>query len=182
MSRALLLIDPQIDFISGSLPVPDAEKSMNSLANYLRENPSRYILKIITLDWHPRDHVSFKENGGEWPVHCVSHSQGAAVWPELFSAIHADNAETVCLTKGDKSYKDEYSIFQNPETLRRFISLIKKRRIRDIDVCGLAGDICVLNTLKDGISLNLPVSFHLLKDFSPSLDGGKSLDEFLENS
>ncbi len=181
MSRALLVIDPQTDFISGSLPVPGAEKAMDSLADFLLKNPSRYALKAITLDWHPWNHSSFTDYGGQWPAHCVAFSQGAAVWPRLYAALHADQAEPVCLTKGITPQKEEYSVFQNPDSSRRFISLVKKYRIRDIDICGLAGDFCVLNSLKDGVSLGLPARFNLLREFSPSLDGGKSLDDFMEN-
>lgn len=181
MSRALLLVDPQIDFITGSLPVPEAEKAMGELASHLLDNPSLYALKIITLDWHPWNHCSFEENGGLWPRHCVCHSPGASVWPGLFAAIHAGPAETVCLTKGEKSYQDEYSILQSPDMARRFSSLVKKLRIREMDVCGLAGDICVLNTLKDLRDLNLPVKINILKEYSPSLDGGASLQDYMEN-
>lgn len=35
--RMLLIVDPQIDFITGSLPVPGAEDAMNALALYLQE-------------------------------------------------------------------------------------------------------------------------------------------------
>lgn len=181
MSRALLLIDPQTDFISGSLPVPGAEEAMSRLADFLLDNPSRYALKIITLDWHPWNHSSFADNGGQWPAHCVAFSQGAAVWPRLYTALHTDGTDPVCLTKGVTPEKEEYSIFQNPDSARRFISLIKKFRIKDIDICGLAGDFCVLNSLKDGVNLGLPAKFNLLKQFSPSLDGGKNLKDFAES-
>lgn len=34
-NKILLIIDPQIDFINGTLPVPGAEGAMNSLADYV---------------------------------------------------------------------------------------------------------------------------------------------------
>lgn len=181
MSRALLLIDPQNDFINGSLPVPEAEEAMNALAAWLMENKGRHMLKMVTLDWHPWTHSSFQENGGQWPRHCVAYSQGAAIWPALHQALLADSSELAFLHKGDKPAKEEYSIFQNADSARRIMSLIKKLRIKDLDVCGLAGDICVLNTLRDSLAFDWMPKFHLLRDFSPSLDGGKALDEFMEN-
>lgn len=41
-NRLLLIIDPQIDFITGALPVPDAEKAMDALAEYLLRNNHDY--------------------------------------------------------------------------------------------------------------------------------------------
>ena len=35
MNRLLLIVDPQIDFISGSLAVNGAAKAMDALADYL---------------------------------------------------------------------------------------------------------------------------------------------------
>ena len=49
-----------------------------------------------------------------------------------------------------------------------------------VDVCGIAGDICVLNTLKDGIALYGKEKFNVLTDFCPSLDGGKALSDYLK--
>ena len=34
----LIVVDPQIDFISGSLPVPGAAEAMNQLADYVKAN------------------------------------------------------------------------------------------------------------------------------------------------
>lgn len=181
MSRALLLVDPQNDFINGSLPVPGAEEAMSTLAAWLEENRFLYSLKMVTLDWHPWTHSSFLENGGKWPRHCVAFSHGASVWPVLHKALHADNAPLAFLQKGDKSEREEYSIFQNSDSARRIISLMKKLRIKKLDICGLAGDFCVLNTLRDAMALALMPQIHILKDFSPSLDGGKALDEFMES-
>ena len=64
MNKMLLIVDPQIDFISGTLPVPQAAPKMDALADYVREKAHEYKLKVLTADWHPYDHCSFKENGG----------------------------------------------------------------------------------------------------------------------
>lgn len=56
----LLIIDPQVDFISGSLPVPGAEKAMDKLARWIENCPVRIDDILVTLDSHPSKHVSFK--------------------------------------------------------------------------------------------------------------------------
>ena len=180
MSRALLLVDPQNDFIDGSLPVPGAPQAMRALAAFLESNPERYSIKIITLDWHPWKHSSFKENGGLWPTHCLAYSQGAAIWPPLALALAACSGELAFMTKGCLIDKDEYSIFQNFDSAHRIIALLKRYRIKNLDLCGLAGDVCVLNTLKDALDMSWIPEITILTKFSPSLDGGEKLNKFLE--
>lgn len=178
MNKALLIVDPQNDFISGSLPVPGGETAMTNLSRYLKGASQNYALKIVTCDNHPWEHCSFQENGGPWPRHCVSHSQGAAIWPGLLESLYESPGPVKILLKGAKTAKDEYSIFQDESGKLALLGLLDEYAIKGIDICGLAGDVCVLNTLKDGASLFGPGFFTVLPEFSPSLDGGKSLSEF----
>lgn len=176
MQKLLLVVDPQIDFITGSLPVPGAEAAMNALAAYVADK--EYAAKVITCDFHPYEHCSFSPNGGQWPIHCVAHSTGAAVWPALFDALHASPGTVEVLCKGQDAASEEYSIFKNPAARERLQALVAERGIDAIEVCGLAGDICVLQTLKDGVELFGPEKFKVLQEFAPSLDGGTDLDAF----
>ena len=48
------------------------------------------------------------------------------------------------------------------------------------DVCGIAGDVCVLDTLKDLVAAGYKKKLHVLTDFCPSLDGGKALRKYLK--
>lgn len=178
MARALLIVDPQSDFITGSLPVPGAEAAMNGLAAYLRENEGAYALKIITGDRHPLNHCSFEGNGGRWPVHCVADSPGAAVWPALLAAANDSAGPVHMLSKGCSPAREEYSIFQDEGARATIAALLREHGIEGVDICGLAGDVCVLNTLADGIRLYGNGFFRVLKEFSPSLDNGSRLSDF----
>ena len=53
--------------------------------------------------------------------------------------------------------------------------IIKDHDITDIYICGLAGYVCVANTLQDAIRLYPNVEFHILTQFTASLDGGTLL-------
>ena len=176
MGRALLVVDPQRDFIDGSLPVPGAAGAMTALTGYM--TGKRWDLAIITLDWHPWNHCSFGEKGGQWPRHCVAYSQGASVWPGLIEAIHASARQVHMLVKGASPHRDEYSVFGEPSGRAAMLRLFQENKISRADICGVAGDICVLETLKDGLGLFGPGMFNVLQEFSHSLDGGKQLAEF----
>lgn len=62
--KLLLIIDPQIDFISGSLPVPGADKAMYKLARWIEDNPRMFDDIVVTLDSHLPGHVSLISSWG----------------------------------------------------------------------------------------------------------------------
>ena len=71
MDKILLIVDPQVDFISGSLAVEGAKEKMDALASALQNGEIDCDYVMVTKDFHPSNHCSFKENGGQWPPHCV---------------------------------------------------------------------------------------------------------------
>lgn len=174
----LLVVDPQVDFINGTLPVAGAADAMDALAAYVREHGDEYAVKVVTSDWHPYRHCSFDREGGEWPPHCVQHSAGAAIWQPLLEALNESRGGYTMLYKGERVDRDEYSIMGNPQSSSALLRIISALGIGRVDICGLAGNICVLNTasdLKDAIGAG---KLHILETYSPSLDDGSSLREF----
>lgn len=168
--RILLIVDPQIDFINGSLSVPGAEKAMDSLASYVKEYGGNYDEICVTCDRHNMRHCSFAEFGGEWPPHCIESSVGAAIWPPLMVSLLKYSDKTHILYKGEDPSKDEYSIFQNPKGASILDSIIKDYKTEGIDICGLAGDICVASTLKDGVKRYPAITFCILENFTAYID------------
>lgn len=171
-SRMLLIVDPQIDFITGTLPVPGAEKAMDALASYVDSYAKDYALICVTCDRHPLRHSSFLEHGGQWPAHCVESSVGAAVWPPLMMALEKHSYRVRFVYKGENIEKDEYSIFQSTSGANYMERYIKESGTERIDICGLAGDVCVANTLQDALKLYPDISLHILTSYTSSLDGG----------
>lgn len=177
MKRLLLIVDPQVDFICGALPVPGAETAMNKLAGYITDNSGKYMHKAVTADRHPFNHSSFTEYGGLWPRHCVHDTVGAAIWQPVFNALYNSAGEVSMLYKGQIAHIEEYSIFKNQQAAAAIDRLIHDLGIEQIDICGLAGDVCVNDTLHDGIARYGSDMFNVLSDFSPSIDGGTTLDK-----
>lgn len=166
--RVLIIVDPQNDFISGSLPVLHAAEAMDRLADLLPTLELDAI--VVTLDWHPADHCSFEANGGIWPAHCVRYSVGAAIWERLFQAIVAHPAKKLFLEKGADVSFDQYSAFaeQYPAVLHEH---------KEIWLCGIAGNVCVLTSYRDLVSKGLGDKLFLIPELSPSLDDGTALQE-----
>lgn len=174
-NKLLLIIDPQVDFIKGSLPVPGAEKGMNALAEYIGRHDAEYSAVIVTADRHPMRHCSFKSEGGEWPRHCVADSVGAAIWPAVMDSLLGVADKVTVLHKGEDPSCEEYSIFKNSAAAARILQILEADLIGQIDICGLAGDVCVADTIRDALTLKLPQKINVLTDFTPSIDGGATL-------
>lgn len=146
-NKILLVIDAQYDFINGSLAVNGAEEKMSKLANFINKNGSKYKMVILTADWHPVDHMSFIVNGGIWPTHCVQHTVGAAIYQPIIEASF-NNTSTIVLTKGDINTVEEYSIMDNYYSSKKVLYHLDKDDVERIDVCGIANEYCVLETVK----------------------------------
>ncbi len=179
--KLLLIVDPQVDFISGTLPVSGAAEAMDKLADYVCAHGSEYAVCVATVDWHPACHSSFAAHGGQWPEHCVQHSVGAAIYPKLLASLNVSMENMYILSKGDSADCEEYSIFKNKKSAAQLDAIVCDCGIEQIDVCGLAGDVCVLNTLNDAVVRYNNIRFNVLKEFSPSLDGGEKLSQAIKD-
>lgn len=165
----LLIIDPQYDFINGSLTVEGGQVVMDRLSEYITASKDKYKAVWVTVDWHPFTHMSFKQNGGEWPTHCVQHSQGAAIYQPILDAINANELPMEVFKKGDDENHEDYSIFNNlsdGKFIRTHLGLSKPMTI---DVCGLALDYCVKETIIDGFSQYNRHNWRLLKDYTQAI-------------
>ncbi len=175
MKRLLMIVDPQIDFINGALPVKGAAEAMERLAAYLRQSDGSYVAKIVTADAHPYYHSSFAECGGLWPRHCVEATVGAALWPSLTEPLFTSRGPVTVLYKGRKADTDEYSIFQAEGQTGKIRHIMESYGVEYIDICGLAGDICVNATLIDGAAIFGAGLFRVLLPFTASTDNGSAL-------
>ena len=54
----LLIVDPQVDFVSGSLAVEGAPKAMKALAEYMAAHRKEIKSIVVTMDQHGRRIVS----------------------------------------------------------------------------------------------------------------------------
>ena len=151
-TTALVVVDVQVDFCpSGALPVPEGDKIVPVLNEYINEFATVRAPIIFTRDWHPSNHSSFKSQGGPWPPHCIQNTEGAKFHPSL---IIPPEAQIV----SKASQRDEaYSFFQGTDLAEKL-----HRRLRTLFVGGLATDYCVKETVLDGLKERFEV--YLLAD------------------
>ena len=138
-SDALVVVDLQVDFCPGGALAVRGGDQVVPPVNRLLALPGW--LKVATRDWHTPDHVSFKAEGGLWPVHCVAGSPGARFHPGL-DASRVD----LIVSKAARPEADAYSGFEGTA----LAADLRGRGVKRIFVCGLATDYCVRATALDG--------------------------------
>lgn len=133
--KALLIVDVQNDFCpGGTLAVPEGDKVVPVINQIMDLFP----LVIASKDWHPNDTVHFKK----WPPHCVQNTPGADFHPQL----NASKIKKVFL-KGAHNKDDGYSAFE--ATSASLLQFLKKEKVEELYVAGLATDYCVKATAMD---------------------------------
>jgi len=174
--KSLIVVDLQKDFYDpqGSMYVSGAEALPARVAAMLPEFDNVF----FTLDWHPLDHCSFKEQGGPWPVHCLAHSWGASLPDEVLKALDPARQNAFFYHKGVRSYRDEYGAYNDISDNQLKIL----RRSDEIVVCGLCGDYCVGETARRLIELGLKDKLVMQLSCTRSIDGGAAFDAFIKDN
>jgi nicotinamidase/pyrazinamidase len=157
---ALLVVDVQRDFLpGGALAVPDGDVVVPVMNRYVEVAAQSGIPVFASRDWHPRNHCSFRSQGGLWPPHCVADSEGAEFAPGL-NLPH----DVVIVSKAQKQDADAYSAFRGTDLDAR----LRSRGILRLWVGGLATDYCVLETVLDARKAGYEVLF--LEDASRAVE------------
>jgi len=137
----LLVVDVQRDFCpGGSLAVKDGDKVVPGLNRLMAEFEKHRLPIFFTRDWHPPDHISFKDQGGIWPPHCVQGTPGAEFHPGLRIPSGA-----IVISKGDNPKAEAYSGFQGTD----LAGMLKKAGVDEIILGGLTTDYCVRESALD---------------------------------
>ncbi len=146
---ALLVIDVQVDFCpGGALPIPEGDAVVPVINRWVEQAARAGIPIFMSRDWHPKQHVSFKQQGGLWPTHCLQDSRGAEFHPDL--KVPDD---VVVITKGVRMDQDQNSAFDETG----LAAYLKKNAVRRLIVGGLALDVCVRATVLDALEAGFDV-------------------------
>lgn len=171
---ALIIADIQNDFLpGGALGIAGGDRIIPALQAYITRFQSHNLPIVLTQDWHPVNHCSFREQGGPWPVHCIAGSLGSLP-PSNFSAPPT----AIIVRKAMSPEKEAYSAFQDT-TLH---GQLRAQGVRRVFVGGLATDYCVLNTVKDALALGYGVCLLLdgIQAVNRHSDAGqKAIDEMI---
>ncbi|GAB6188663.1 nicotinamidase [Marinitoga arctica] len=169
---AILCVDCQNGFTlrcANELPVKGTdEKWIESVNDFLLKAKNEKYLIIASKDDHPRNHKSFEI----WPPHCIKNTYGN----ELFI-----NTYDFLVKKGTSENSDSYSAFYEDFDSKKennLENILNEHNIKKLIILGLAGDICVLETIKTALVKGFDVI--ALKDYIKSVSE-KNMEEILES-
>lgn len=161
MTKALLIIDVQVDFCEGgAMGVEGGAAVARRITEYLDRNAASYDYIFTSRDWHDKEGTNsghFAASGTEpnykttWPVHCVAETSGASYHPNL------DTAKVdIEIFKGQGT--NGYSIFEGTDRAGKpFETLLREKGVTSVDVVGIATDHCVRASAIDAKSKDLEV-------------------------
>ncbi|MCL2010740.1 MAG: cysteine hydrolase [Synergistaceae bacterium] len=128
MTKLLIVVDMQNDFITGSLGSPQAERIVPDVKAKIEEYKRNGNKVIFTRDTHYDGYLTTQE-GRHLPVpHCIHGTQGHLTSSEL----DADGCEVFDKTS-----------FGSLELAKKIAGLAQD--IDEIELCGLCTDICVVS-------------------------------------
>lgn len=180
----LVVVDCQYDFCdpAGTLYVAGAETAVSHILDFINTHDDLSEV-IFTVDWHHAKDASFKSQGGPWPPHCIRFSKGSQIDERLIQACLDKDIPYQVIRKGEVIETEEYGAFQRIGkladgrytlgTLTDEVTWAGNRMV----ICGVAGDYCVLETLKN--LLNGGLSVDVFAHGIASIDGGSKLNDFI---
>lgn len=128
MKKLLVVVDMQVDFISGALGSPAAAAIVPAVVEKIKKEASLGTEIIFTKDTHGDDYLETQE-GHRLPVpHCIKGTPG---W-ELDEALHP-------LARGHKIVKK--NTFGSMELAHD----VAGQTFQEIELIGLCTDICVIS-------------------------------------
>lgn len=176
--NALLVIDMQVDFITGSLAVPDGPSVIDPVKEIIK---LPFHARYASKDCHPSGHISFASaHPGKAPfgltiIYPPEHlviAKGQDVksiaqrgleqvlWPDhcvqatpgaqLVEPLREDQFDAIIL-KGMDPGVECYSAFKDPWGLlvSNLEALLKEKGVTDLYIVGVAGDYCVKESAID---------------------------------
>jgi nicotinamidase/pyrazinamidase len=146
-------LDPQIDFVSGTMPVPDAAVAIAHIVEHVEQEGRDYKAILVTQDWHRQPGGHFATNTGKpadlvesFPNHCIADTYGALVVPELRKA---------CVGLGVRMFhKGEHSAglsaFEatSASSGRFFSEVLDELALDELVVCGMTIEYAVLSSVR----------------------------------
>ncbi|WP_047268163.1 isochorismatase family protein [Marinitoga sp. 1197] len=171
-NSAILCVDCQNGFTlrcPKELPVDGTNEIwIKSINDFLESAKKSGYLIITSKDDHPENHSSFQT----WPPHCVKGTYGNKLFIKTYDFI---------VKKGITKNTDSYSAFfedfksKNDNGLEEYLN---KNKIKKLIIFGLAGDVCVLETIKTAINKEFDIL--VINDFIKSVNK-KSMKDILKS-
>jgi len=162
--KLVVVVDFQVDFLNlkgSKLPVPGSKELIGPMTEYLLALRAENTVGVLfTQDSHSPEHVEYMPDGTAFPSHCVIGTQGHGV------AFNTELIDLGIMVYGlqknefDMFAEEKLSVYHQNLTTDRgaFFAQIKQAGVTDVEVVGVATDICVNFTVLGLIKLGFNVT------------------------
>jgi len=146
MSRVFVDVDTLNDFFDGgALPVPNADEIKPVLAKITKLAKDEKIPVLKFNDSHDGSEPEMECNGGQFPLHCIKESEGAAGIRETA------NKKAIIFPK------QTYDVFDKDLGNKKIAKWLEDNDVTEAWVYGIVGNICVeaavMGLLNNGIKV-----------------------------
>ena len=165
-TNILFIVEPQNDFLTGTTVVEGSIEAIKNLIDRVDNEDTKFLKTyqkvIVLLDWHPFNHISFKDK----PRHCVEHSNGAALPNKLVETLSKfDERRPLCelsyLKKGYQPQNNPKTVFNETfegSLLIKELSLLARHGgIGKISVCGININDFIEHLIERGYTNNIEI-------------------------
>ena len=146
--KALIIVDMQTDFISGSLGTPEAQAIVPNVVNKLKQHENTNTLILFTKDTHYDNYLETSE-GKKLPVpHCIKGTEGWCIQKDIaaeFKVGHyiSYSSESIINSRVLKETFGSYDLIN----LLYNIDAQIEEGISEIEFCGLVTNICLVSNV-----------------------------------
>jgi len=132
VSKILVVVDYQNDFVSGSLGFYDAQRLESGIVKKIREYLNEGNCVFFTLDVHTDDYLDTRE-GKYLPIkHCMRNTDGVKLYGQVASFAFSPHVTTVS--------KSSFGAKDLPVVIKE-----KVRSVDEIEICGIVTNMCVIS-------------------------------------
>ena len=147
--KVLIVIDMQVDFVSGSLGTPEAQAIVPNVVNKLKAHQHTDTVVLFTKDTHHENYLNTSE-GMKLPVeHCIEGTSGWSIVKPIHDEFKNDgyitySSETVV---NGRILKETFGSYRLLETICDIMKQLEENdcSIDTIELCGVCTDICLIS-------------------------------------
>ncbi|MDL2225748.1 cysteine hydrolase [Eubacteriales bacterium OttesenSCG-928-M02] len=133
MSHILVVVDYQVDFVTGALGFPGADALLDGIQKKVDAQMATDGLTIFTMDTHDESYPSTRE-GAHLPIpHCIRNTDG---W-NLFGSLH--QYQGVASSQIHTVQKPTFGATTLPDSIKNRVGTPES-----IELCGLVTNMCVI--------------------------------------